>query len=208
MIPLTSFDCQPFSYVLMKHWTLLSHIPRIKKTSGVKVPCWTFIIRLLQFRVFSCSCFLRTLSFAKWIYDGEWVSVILISIKAFWSALHTPLAVISGLEAFPDSPLIVSHVTGYDSRYVSTSVTILKNISASKSLKLLCHIVKNLLFLQLQWSRCNFRRKSTLQVNLSEVFDTSNSQHLWTHLHKGQNRTLQKLIHLATKILQRFWHLV
>ena len=102
--------------VLMKHWTLLSHIPKIKKNlNRVKVLCWMFIIRLLQFRFFSCSCFFRTLSFVKWIYDGEWVSVTITSKKAFWSALHRSLAVISGLEAFPDSPSIVSRVTGWNS---------------------------------------------------------------------------------------------
>ena len=30
-IPLTSFDCQSFSYVLMKHWTILTHTRRNRK---------------------------------------------------------------------------------------------------------------------------------------------------------------------------------
>ena len=30
-IPLTSFDCQSFSYVLMKHWTILTHTHRNRK---------------------------------------------------------------------------------------------------------------------------------------------------------------------------------
>ena len=74
--------------------------PETEKTDGVKVPCSVFIIRLLKFRFFSCSCFFRRISFVRWICDEEWVFVTLTSKKAFWPALHTPLALISGLEAF------------------------------------------------------------------------------------------------------------
>ena len=59
--------------------------------------------------------------------DGECVLVTLTSAKAFWSALHTSLALISGLEAFPDSPSITSSVTGCNSGSVSTSLTVLES---------------------------------------------------------------------------------
>ena len=35
-IPLTSFHCHLFSYVLMKHWTLLNHTPRNTKNQWGK----------------------------------------------------------------------------------------------------------------------------------------------------------------------------
>ena len=42
-IPLTSFDCQSFSYVLMKHSTFLTHTPKTETNNGVKVPYPKFI---------------------------------------------------------------------------------------------------------------------------------------------------------------------
>ena len=42
-IPLTSFDCQSFSYVLMKHSTFLTHTPKTETNNRVKVPSPTFI---------------------------------------------------------------------------------------------------------------------------------------------------------------------
>ena len=42
-IPLTSFDCQSFSYVLMKHSTFLTHTPKTETNNGVKVPSPTFV---------------------------------------------------------------------------------------------------------------------------------------------------------------------
>ena len=84
----------------------------------------------------------------RWICDGEWGFVTLTLKKLFWLALHTPLAVISVLKGFPDSPSIISRVTGCNSGSVSTSLTILESISASKSLKLLCCMVAKPHFLQ------------------------------------------------------------
>ena len=59
----------------------------------------------------------------------------------FWPALHEPIALISGLEAFADSLSIISSVTGCNSGSVSTSLSILENISASKVLKSLWQMV-------------------------------------------------------------------
>ena len=86
----------------------------------------------------------------RWICDGDWVFVTRTPKRAFWPALHTRLAQKSGLKVFPDSPSVISPVTGCNYGFVSTSLTILESISASKSLKLLCRIVTKPPFLQLR----------------------------------------------------------
>ena len=85
--PLTSFKSQLFSYLFMKHWTLLTHTPRNRKHQWSKSPLFNFYnTSVIISGFFSCSCFFRILSVVRWICDGEWVFVTLTSKK-----VHTPL---------------------------------------------------------------------------------------------------------------------
>ena len=80
-IPLTSFDCQSFSNVFMKHWTLFIQTPRNRKNQWGKGTVFnvhnTSVIILSLF----LSCFFRALSVVRWICDGEWEFVTLTSKK-------------------------------------------------------------------------------------------------------------------------------
>ena len=67
----------------------------------------------------------------------------------FWLPLHTTFAVILGHEAFRHSSSIILSVIGCNYGSSSTSLTILKNILASKSIKILCRMIKKPPFLQL-----------------------------------------------------------
>ena len=123
--------------------------PLREKTSGVKVPCSTFIILSLYLRFFAASCLANIFSGDKWACEGAFKFVSRTSKKAFCTGRQKPRALISGLAPSSVAPATVSPLNGWRGGSFSTSVRTCARRFVSKSRILLWRIITNLPRLQL-----------------------------------------------------------